>query len=97
VTALACGATDIPDAVNLGSPCRALYGNTFTDEVTAAGVHLVPTYDQFVGHGSWASGSNQWSNATVSTPGGIPVHPDATDEQQMADILESALAANGIS
>lgn len=161
---LACGATDILDIFNIGSPCKALYGNTFTDEVAAdastirstfatvradapnaqvfvlgypdilpssggcyptvpvtngdtsylnnleldlnttiqseaaaAGVHFVPTYSQFQGHGSCASGSNQWINAIISTSGGISVHPDATGEQELADILESALAADGIS
>ena len=161
---LACGSTDILDVFNLGSPCKALYGNTFTDEVAAdastikstfatvkadapnaqvyvlgypdilpasggcypkvpvtngdtaylnnlevdlnstiqteavaVGVHFVSTYNQFVGHGSCASGSNQWVNAIISTSGGIAVPPTATGEQEMADILESALAANGIS
>ncbi len=161
---LACGATDILDVLNIGSPCKAVYGNTFTDEVaadastitstfatvradapnaavyvlgypdilpssggcyptvpltngdtsylnnleldlnstieaaaTAAGVHFVSTYSQFEGHGSCARGSKQWINAIISTSGGISVHPNATGEQQMADILEAALAANGIS
>ena len=52
---------------------------------------------QFEGHGSCATGSKQWINAIISTSGGISVHPNATGEQQMADILEAALAANGIS
>ncbi len=161
---LACGTTDILDVFNIGTPCKDLYGSTFTNEVTAdastiestfatvrshapnaqvyvlgypdilpssggcyptmpltngdtaylnslevdlnstiqteaaaAGVHYVSTYNQFEGHGSCATGSNQWINAIVSTSGGISVHPDATGEQEMADILESALAANGIS
>jgi hypothetical protein len=65
--------------------------------IRAAGVHFVSTYSQFVGHGSCASGSRQWINAIISTSGGISVHPNGTGEQEMADILESALAANGIS
>lgn len=160
---LACGVTDILDVLNIGSPCKALYGNTFTDDVSsdastveqtfatikadapnaqvyvlgypdilpssggcyptmpltngdtaylnnleldlnamiqteaaAAGVHYVSTYSQFAGHGSCASGSKQWINAIIATNGGISVHPNATGEQEMADILESALAANGI-
>ncbi len=32
---LACGATDILDVFNIGSPCKAVYGNTFTNEVAA--------------------------------------------------------------
>jgi len=161
---LACGATDILDVFNIGSPCKALYGNTFTNEVAAdaatlratfatvradapnaqvfvlgypdilpssggcyptmpvtngdtaylnnleldlnstiqteaaaAGVHFVSTYSQFQGHGSCAKGSSQWIDAIISTSGGISVHPNATGEQQMADILEAALAADGIS
>ncbi|MGD0880844.1 MAG: SGNH/GDSL hydrolase family protein [Acidimicrobiales bacterium] len=66
-------------------------------EAAAAGVHFVSTYAQFEGHGSCASGSNQWINAIIATNGGISVHPNAVGEQQMADILESALAADGIS
>jgi lysophospholipase L1-like esterase len=66
-------------------------------EATAVGVHYVSTYSQFVGHGSCATGSNQWINAIIATSGGISVHPNATGEQEMADILESALEANGIS
>jgi lysophospholipase L1-like esterase len=62
-----------------------------------AGVHFVSDYSQFEGHGACASGSNQWINAIIPTSGGISVHPNATGEQQMADILESALAANGTS
>jgi len=159
-----CGVIDIFDVFNIGSPCKALYGNTFTDDVSsdastveqtfaaikaaapnaqvyvlgypdilpssggcyptmpltngdtsylnnleldldamiqteaaAAGVHYVSTYSQFVGHGSCATGSKQWINAIIATGGGISVHPNATGEQEMADILESALAANGIS
>ena len=161
---LACGATDILDVFNIGSPCKAIYGNTFTNEVAAdaatikstfaavkadapnaqvyvlgypdilpssggcyptmpvtngdtaylnnleldlnstiqaeaaaAGVHFVSTYSQFQGHGSCAKGSSQWIDAIISTSGGIAVHPNATGEQQMAIILEAALAANGIS
>jgi len=161
---LACGVTDILDIFNIGTPCKALYGSTFANEVAAdastlgstfatvradapnaqvyvlgypdilpssggcyptvpltngdtsylnsleldlnstiqseaaaAGVHFVSTYSQFVGHGSCASGSRQWINAIISTSGGISVHPNGTGEQEMADILESALAANGIS
>jgi lysophospholipase L1-like esterase len=161
---LACGATDILDVFKIGSPCKALYGNTFANEVAAdaatlrstfatvradapnaqvfvlgypdilpssggcyptmpvtngdtaylnnleldldstiqaeaaaAGVHFVPTYSQFQGHGSCAKGSNQWIDAIISTSGGISVHPNATGEQQMADILETALAADGMS
>ena len=161
---LACGVTDILDVFNIGSPCKAVYGNTFTNEVAAdastvkqtfatvkadapnaqvyvlgypdilpssggcyptvpltngdtsylnnleldlnstiqaaaaaAGVHYVSTYSQFEGHGSCATGSKQWINAIISTSGGISVHPNATGEQQMADILEAALAADGIS
>ena len=161
---LACGTTDILDVFNIGSPCKDLYGNTFSNEVTAdastlrstfalvkadapnaqvyvlgypdilptsggcyptmpltngdtayldnleldlnssirtqaaaAGVHYVSTYTQFEGHGSCASGSNRWINAIISSSGGISVHPDATGEQEMAAILESALAADGIS
>lgn len=161
---LDCGAIDILDVFNIGSPCKAVYGNTFVSEVNSdastiehtfatvkadapnaqvyvlgypdilpssggcyptvpltngdtsylntleldlnaaiqagaaqAGVHFVSDYSQFEGHGACASGSNQWINAIIPTSGGISVHPNATGEQQMADILESALAANGIS
>jgi lysophospholipase L1-like esterase len=159
-----CGIIDIFDVFNIGSPCKAVYGNTFTNDVAsdastvkqtiatvkadapnaqvyvlgypdilpssggcyptmplsngdtsylsnleldlnsmiqteaaAAGVHYVSTYSQFVGHGSCATGSNQWINAIIATGGGISVHPNATGEHEMADILESALAANGLS
>jgi len=159
-----CGVIDILDVFDIGSPCKAVYGSTFTDDVAsdaptveqtfaaikadapnaqvyvlgypdilpssggcyptmplsngdttylndleldlnsmiqteaaAAGVHYVSTFSQFVGHGSCATGSNQWINAIIATNGGISVHPNATGEQEMADILESALAANGIS
>jgi lysophospholipase L1-like esterase len=159
-----CGTIDIFDVFNIGSPCKALYGNTFTNaiasdastlestfatikqdapnaqvyvlgypdilpskggcyptmpltngdtsylngveldlnsaiqhEAAAAGVHFVSTYAQFEGHGSCATGSNQWINAIIATKGGISVHPNATGEQEMADILDSALAANGTS
>ena len=161
---LDCGAIDIFDVFNIGSPCKSVYGNTFVNEVNsdastieqtfatvradapnapvyvlgypdilpasggcyptvpltnadttylntleldlnaavqagaaAAGVHFVSTYAPFAGHGACASGSKQWINAIVPTSGGISVHPNATGEQQMADILEAALAANGIS
>lgn len=161
---LDCGITDILDVLNIGSPCKDVYGNTFTNDVAsdastveqtfatikadapnaqifvlgypdilpssggcyptmpltngdtsylnnleldlnsmiqteaaAAGVHYVSTYSQFEGHGSCATGSNQWINAIIATNGGISVHPNATGEQEMADILESALAADGIS
>ncbi len=59
-------------------------------------MHFVSTYSQFVGHGSCASGSNQWINAIISTSGGISVYPTATGGQEMADIFESGLAANGV-
>jgi hypothetical protein len=161
---LDCGAIDILDVFNIGSPCKDVYGNTFVNEVNAdastiehtfatvkadgpnaqvyvlgypdilpssggcyptvpltngdtsylntleldlnsaiqagaaqAGVHFVSEYSQFEGHGACARGSNQWINAIIPASGGISVHPNATGEQQMADILESALAANGIS
>jgi lysophospholipase L1-like esterase len=71
--------------------------STIQTEAAAAGVHYVSTYTQFEGHGSCATGSNQWINAIIATNGGISVHPNATGEQEMADILESALGANGIS
>jgi len=70
--------------------------STIQKEATAAGVHFVSTYSQFEGHGSCATGSNQWINAIIATSGGISVHPNATGEQEMANILESALAAKGI-
>jgi lysophospholipase L1-like esterase len=159
-----CGVIDIFDVFNIGSPCKAVYGNTFTNDVAsdastvkqtfaaikadapnaqvyvlgypdilpssggcyptmplsngdtsylnsleldldamiqteaaAVGVHYVSTYSQFVGHGSCASGSNQWINPIIATNGGISVHPNAKGEQEMAGILESALAAGGIS
>jgi len=161
---LDCGVIDIFDVFNIGSPCKSVYGNTFTNDVAsdastieqtlatvkadapnaqvfilgypdilpssggcyptvplsngdtsylnnleldlnstiqteaaAAGVHYVSTYSQFAGHGSCATGSNQWINAIIATNGGISVHPNATGEQEMADILEAALAADGIS
>jgi lysophospholipase L1-like esterase len=161
---LDCGITDILDVFNIGSPCKDLYGNTFTNDVSAdastveqtfatikadapnaqifvlgypdilpssggcyptmpltngdtsylndleldldsmiqteaaaAGIHYVSTYTQFEGHGSCATGSKQWINAIIAGNGGISVHPNAVGEQQMADILESALAADGIS
>ena len=65
-------------------------------QAATAGVHFVSTYAQFEGHGSCATGSAQWINAIIATNGGISVHPNATGEQEMADILDSTLAANGI-
>jgi lysophospholipase L1-like esterase len=70
---------------------------TIQTEAAAAGVHYVSTYTQFEGHGSCATGSNHWINPIIASNGGISVHPNATGEQEMADILEAALAANGIS
>ncbi len=159
-----CGIVDIFDVFNIGSPCKALYGSTFSNDVASdastvertfatiqadapnaqvyvlgypdilpssggcyptmpltngdtaylnqlelslnsmiqnaaasAGIHYVSTYSQFAGHGSCATGSNQWINAIIATGGGISVHPNATGEQELADILEQSLAASGIS
>jgi lysophospholipase L1-like esterase len=161
---LDCGAIDIFDVFNIGSPCKAVYGNSFVNEVSsdastiertfatvkadapnaqvyvlgypdilpssggcyptvpltnadtsylntleedlntavqagaaAAGVHFVSTYSQFEGHGACANGTNQWINAIIPSSGGISVHPNAVGEQEMANILESALASHGIS
>jgi lysophospholipase L1-like esterase len=69
--------------------------STIQQEAAAAGVHFVSTYTQFEGHGSCATGSNQWINAVIATNGGISVHPNAAGEQQMANILDSAISANG--
>jgi hypothetical protein len=46
--------------------------------------------------GACATGSSQWIKAIIATNGGISVHPNATGEQQMANILETTLAADGI-
>jgi len=159
-----CSATDIADFLNIGSPCKDVYGNTFSNDIAAdastveqtfatvkadapnaqvyvlgypdilpssgncyptmplttgdtaylnqmelsldsmveaaaakAGVHYVSTYSQFVGHGACATGSNQWINPLLPTNGGISVHPNATGEQQLAGILDTSLAKNGIS
>ena len=70
--------------------------STIQQEAAAAGVNFVSTYTQFEGHGSCATGSNQWINAIIATNGGISVHPNATGEQQMANILDATLAADGI-
>ena len=161
---LDCGITDILDVLNIGSPCKDVYGSTFTKDVSsdastvkqtfatikadapraqiyvlgypdilpstggcyptmpltngdtsylnsleldlnsmieteagAAGIHYVSTYAQFEGHGACATGSNQWINAIIPGNGGISVHPNATGEREMAGVLKSALAANGIS
>jgi lysophospholipase L1-like esterase len=69
--------------------------STIQQEAASAGVHFVSTYTQFEGHGSCATGSNQWINAVIATNGGISVHPNAAGEQQMANILDSAISANG--
>jgi lysophospholipase L1-like esterase len=66
---------------------------------SAAGAHnaiYVDTYTPSIGHDGCEAVSTRWVEPAVPAAGAAPLHPNATGEQAMANIVATMMKANGV-
>ena len=66
---------------------------------SVAGAHnamYVDTYTPSIGHDGCEPAGTRWVEPAVPAPGAAPLHPNATGEQAMANIVATAMQANGV-